>query len=174
MREASGGGALTVTLFNGGGLRTDLPAGALRYGDLFEAFPFDNRMARVTLDGLTLKRVLAAHIESEKGGILSMSGMSVSATCKGDVLEVEVRRASGAKIKDTDAVDVVASDFMLLGGDAFWGGVTAPEIKIDDELVRDAMMRVLKRKKTLDPKRFFDPDKRRFSLSEKRPVRCKK
>lgn len=174
MREAAGGGALTVTLFNGGGLRTDLPAGPLRYGDLFEAFPFDNRMARVTLDGLTLKRVLAAHIQNEKGGILSMSGMSVSASCKGETLEVEVKRASGARIKDSDVVDVVASDFMLLGGDAFWGGITAPEIKIDDELVRDAMVRVLKGKKSLDPKRFFDPDKRRFSLSDKRPIRCAK
>ena len=34
-----------VALTNGGGLRADIPAGPLTYGELFKAMPFDNRFA---------------------------------------------------------------------------------------------------------------------------------
>jgi 5'-nucleotidase len=38
-----------IGIMNGGGLRADLPAGPLTYGTLFEAFPFDNRIATTKL-----------------------------------------------------------------------------------------------------------------------------
>ena len=37
-----------------GGLRTDLPEGALTFGRLYDVFPFDNRLLTVTLSGADL------------------------------------------------------------------------------------------------------------------------
>ena len=49
-----------VALTNGGGLRADLPAGALHYGALYQAMPFDNRLAIVTLTGAHLRRLISS------------------------------------------------------------------------------------------------------------------
>src|SRR5262249_34960495 len=45
-------------LQNGGGLRAGLPTGPLRYDALYEALPFDNRLAVVTMRGSTLRQLL--------------------------------------------------------------------------------------------------------------------
>ena len=40
-----------VAVLNGGGMRAGLPAGPLRYGGLYEAFPFDNGFATLAHAG---------------------------------------------------------------------------------------------------------------------------
>ena len=48
------GQTVDLALQNGGGIRNELPAGKLTYGDLFEVMPFDNRLALVKMPGHAL------------------------------------------------------------------------------------------------------------------------
>ncbi len=70
-----------VAITNGGGLRTDLDAGDLTYGALYEAYPFDNRMALMHMTGERLANWIGVNLQHGKG-IFSVSGVRVKATCK--------------------------------------------------------------------------------------------
>jgi 5'-nucleotidase len=104
-----------VALTNGGGLRADLPAGPLTYGALYEAMPFDNRFARVTLTGAHLRRMISNNLQSGSG-IFSWSGLRVTATCKGGALEVFLKDERGKPITDERTlVTLITSDFLASG-----------------------------------------------------------
>jgi 5'-nucleotidase len=51
MRESTPGADLAVNNNGIGGLRADLPRGVLTFGRLYDVFPFDNRVVRLTLTG---------------------------------------------------------------------------------------------------------------------------
>ena len=51
-----------------GGLRTDLPAGALTRGPLYDVFPFDNRVVALVLTGTQLQQVLAREVSRRRRG----------------------------------------------------------------------------------------------------------
>src|SRR5262245_2124227 len=57
MLEATPGADAAMT--NGGGLRANLPGGALTFGDLYEAMPFDNYMVRLRLNGQEFAHIVA-------------------------------------------------------------------------------------------------------------------
>src|SRR5207249_565512 len=78
-----------VAMTNGGGLRADLPAGELTYGQLFEAMPFDNRFALVAMTGAQLQHMVAGNLEKD-GGILSWSGLTAKARCTDGKLDVAI------------------------------------------------------------------------------------
>jgi 2',3'-cyclic-nucleotide 2'-phosphodiesterase (5'-nucleotidase family) len=83
------------------GLWADLPEGTLTFGRLYDVFPFDNRIARVTLSGAELGRWLAGEIRQGRRGSLGISGVEVRASCLADGLHVDLFR--GAKrIHDDD------------------------------------------------------------------------
>jgi 5'-nucleotidase len=163
-----------VAIYNGGGLRADLPAGELTYGQLFAANPFDNRFAIVKLTGRDLRRLVANNLGTGSG-ILSYGGVTVSATCKGQSLDVDVRR-KGKPVKDGDKLVLVTSDFLASGGDAGTiGRLKLPDgsIQLTNVIIRDAMAGVLaKRGGTLDPGALFGASKRRLGYPGKRPVKC--
>lgn len=170
LREAAP--KVDAAFMNGGGLRADLAAGELSYGALFESFPFDNRIATAKLSVKDLKALLAAHI-GRSGGILSLSGITMHAECKKEGLSVELFDEKGKALKDERVLTILGSDFMFLGGDAFWGELMAPPIEISDELMRDALERGLKKRKELRSSDVFDPKKPRFKLKGKRPLSCR-
>jgi 5'-nucleotidase len=162
-----------AALMNGGGLRDDLPAGPLHYGALFEAFPFDNLVGTARIAAGDLERLLAAHFERDGGGILSIAGLSVSARCDGATLTVELRRGGSSKpLADDEPLLIAASDFMLLGGDGFWGPLSPPPLTIGDELMRDIFERGLAKRKRLAARDVYDAAKPRLELAEPRPIRC--
>ena len=66
--------ATNVGLMPSGALRKDLPAGMVRRVDLLDAFPFEDRIASVTLTGAQLKAVLEQGLSLERG-ILQVSGV---------------------------------------------------------------------------------------------------
>ncbi len=61
-----------VAVMNSGGLRADLPAGELTYGAAYEALPFANPLATVTLSGAEL----LAFLESSASSPLQVAGMA--------------------------------------------------------------------------------------------------
>ena len=121
-----------------GGLRADLPEGALTRGPLYDVFPFDNRVATLTLTGAQLRQALAAEISRGRRRFPSVSGVRVRVTCKGDRPHVEIVRPSGAPIGPTETLIVATTDFF--GSRVRFGSLaTQPRTTLASApLVRDA------------------------------------
>lgn len=113
-----------VVLLNSGGLRADLPAGELRYGDLYEVFPFDNAIATVTVNGDELRQLVAAAYGARKG-VFQQSGLRLTlGQCPGPRRLRDVRLADGAPLEPSRAYRVVMPDFLARGGDGLAPVVT--------------------------------------------------
>ena len=74
------------------GLRADLPEGPLTFGRLYDVFPFDNRIARITLTGAELGRWVAGEIRQGRLGSLGLAGVEVRTRCLADGLHVDLFR----------------------------------------------------------------------------------
>ncbi len=161
-------------LLNGGGLRADLPTGKLTYGHVYEAMPFDNRVARIELSGAELTRVLARHLTAERHGIVSIAGLRVVARCIANRLDVQLLDSRGRPLSDSARVVVVTSDYLATGGDALFQGVVAPGTpRIDAETtLRDAFAAGIRRQGQLRAGERLDPKRPRLTLPTPRPVRC--
>ena len=118
----------------GGGLRADLPAGALTRGPLYDVFPFDNRVVTLALTGAQLRQVLAAEVTRRRRRIPSVSGVRVRVTCEGERPEVEIVRSSGATIDPAETLVVATTDFFATRT-RFGSRATTPA---SAPLVRDA------------------------------------
>ncbi len=168
-----------IGLINGGGLRADLPAGDLAYGELYEALPFENHLAKVRLSGAMLRRMVRANLERDRG-FFSWSGLQVAAACAGGQLKLSLTLASGRPVEDDRIYVLGTVDFLALGGDQFSdlvkdlppGAVTIDE---DGPVLRDQVAAALKRRggplSGEDPS-IFDPARPRVKLPSPRPVRC--
>jgi 5'-nucleotidase len=158
-----------VALSNGGALRADLPAGELTYGQLFEAMPFDNRFALVSVTGKQLAKMVRSNLR-HAGGILSWSGLTAKATCNGDSMQlaIEVR---GKPIEPDRTYTILTSDFLASGGDGLFArvGLSPGSVRATDVIMRDAVADVLRaRKGAIDPARLT----RRLDYPGERPVKC--
>jgi 5'-nucleotidase len=164
-------------LTNGGGLRADLPSGPLTYGALFEALPFDNKLATVEVDGKSLLAMVRRNLEHDRG-ILSISGGRVTARCTPRGLEVQLTFDDGRPLDEKRHYIVGTSDFLALGGDDF--GPVAAQLapKIEDQTLRDLVAAELPRLAMHgllagDDARFWDPAHPRMGLPMPRPIHCK-
>ena len=115
LRERSAGADVAINNNVRGGLRTDLPEGALTFGRLYDTFPFDNRLVKVTLSGADLRRVFADEVRRNRRGALGISGVRVRATCSRSGLAIDMFRPSGEPISADERVVVVAMDSLVLG-----------------------------------------------------------
>ena len=163
-----------IALTNGGGLRADIPAGVLTYGRLYEAMPFDNRFAVVTVKGKHIRRLLTQNLQ-RGSGIYSWGGLVAKARCKDGLLAADIK-VRGKPLADEASYKLVTSDFLASGGDASAiGRLKLPEgsIQITDVIIRDAIADVLrKRNGKLDPAQLFSATKKRLDYVGQRPVEC--
>ena len=172
MRAATPGADLALT--NGGGLRADLPAGPLTYGALYNAMPFDNRFAKVTLTGAHVRRMISNNLQTGSG-IFSWSGLRVTATCTGGALEVFIRDERGKPITDDRTLVLATSDFLASGGDGVIGRLKLPAGSVveSDVIIRDAVAaQFVARGGTIAAGDLYDPDQPRVAYPPPRPVKC--
>ncbi len=76
-----------IALMNGGGIRTDLPAGDITYGDIINLMPFGNEFCMVEATGQQVLDALEMSVKSvpdEFGGFLQVSGISFEIHMKVD------------------------------------------------------------------------------------------
>jgi hypothetical protein len=111
-------------------------------------------------------------------GILSISGVRVTAVCEDGALRSSLVRDDGRPIPDDEPLVLVTSDFDFLatGGDLLFMSADLPpaSIVVDQEaVIRDAMASVLQaRGGTLSEADLVDPARPRLVYPGKRPVRC--
>jgi 2',3'-cyclic-nucleotide 2'-phosphodiesterase (5'-nucleotidase family) len=166
-----------VAILNGGSLRADLPAGKLSYGQLFEAMPFDNLVATIRMTGAELKTVILTHLQHDAHGLISLSGMRVSARCGKSGVELKLTRDNGKPVSDRETLLIATSDYLATGGDGLFQplSLTPARIQLDTSgTFRDALARSLKRHPQLSPRdpAIFDPAHPRLVLSSPRPLLC--
>ncbi len=99
-----------------GGIRSEIPAGKLTYGDVYEVFPFDNITVVLDIAGRDLRRIIArqAHNHNRRAGI---AGMRVFVECSNGAMSVNMVLSDGRSIADEDVIKVITNDFLALGGD---------------------------------------------------------
>ena len=163
-----------LALTNGGGLRTDLPAGELTYGQFFEAMPFDNRFSLVDITGAQVRELVTKNLQSS-GGIFSWGNLAATATCdKGGKLRVEIK-VKTKPLDDKRSYTLVTSDFLTSGGDQAFARLQLPASAIHgtDTIIRDAMADVLRGKhgQTIDPAAILAH--KHLAYAGARPVHCK-
>jgi 2',3'-cyclic-nucleotide 2'-phosphodiesterase (5'-nucleotidase family) len=157
-----------VAMMNGGGLRQNLPKGPLAYGSLFEASPFDNRLFMARTTAGQLLQILTRSV-LRKGGFLSIAG--VTARIVTDKSQTgELRDAQDRVLRPDAPILIIASDFLLTGGDDFWGKEESPApMQESTVLVRDAFELEIRRLATagvpLDPARYLDRARPRVTIA---------
>jgi len=101
-----------IGLVNAGALRASLPAGELRYGQLYEAMPFDDGLAAVRMTGSDLLTVLG-RLSSFRREVPQVAGIvydgSVARTC------------AGVAVDPTRTYSVAMNEFLAAGGDGVKG-----------------------------------------------------
>ena len=92
-----------------GGIRSELPSGALTFGHAYDTFPFDNRITRVALTGAQLERVVAAQLPfwiDGRRGLPGLAGLRVTVSCDGAQSRVRLTHESGAALKPNEELVV--------------------------------------------------------------------
>jgi 5'-nucleotidase len=120
---------------NNGGIRADLPAGTITWGDLYQVQPFNNRMRRLTVQGA----VLLAAFEH------CVAGQRPDCHVAGVEVWYDPRRPAGQRVtkarldngRDIDrnrAYALAVTDFMATGGSGFTmlRGVPAVDVDVID------------------------------------------
>jgi 2',3'-cyclic-nucleotide 2'-phosphodiesterase (5'-nucleotidase family) len=166
-----------VALHNvSGGLRTDLPAGAVTYGHVYEVMPFDNRVVQLRVSGRQLRGIFARQFAQSRR-ILGVSGVRVRVRCAGGALDVALERLSGVPVQDDESLVVVTSDFLVTGGDDLLTTVIPPggiKIPQDAPLSRDVLADYLtKRGGTLREEQLIDRNNPRIVIDGTLPLDCR-
>jgi 5'-nucleotidase len=125
LREAVPG-ADVAAINNAGRLWSDLAGGPLTVGRVYDIFPFDNRLIRVSMTGAQLARWLANEIRQGRRSAVGIAGVEVSARCLDDRLHVELLRGTERIDDDAQLLAVTIGAPTLNGNLAspdFLGGV---------------------------------------------------
>ncbi|GAB3944132.1 bifunctional metallophosphatase/5'-nucleotidase [Corynebacterium tapiri] len=125
MDEQMGEGTIDVGIMNAGGVRADMPAGAVTYADAATIQPFGNNLAYATLSGQALIDALENQWKdpSEERQRLSM-GVSNNVSYSYDPTKPQGQRIgqvmiNGEPLDPAADYTVAASSFLFEGGDGF-------------------------------------------------------
>jgi 2',3'-cyclic-nucleotide 2'-phosphodiesterase (5'-nucleotidase family) len=133
---------------NSGGLRADIDAGPITFGEVFEAQPFDNTLVVVELTGAEVRQVLAEGITGQHG-LIQVSGLRFAfdygtaavgdSTIVGDVIDM----STGLPLDPAATYYVAVNDFMANGGDHYGTLPGNPQVNTY-ALVRDVVVSWIK------------------------------
>jgi 5'-nucleotidase len=118
-----------VSIYNWGGIRSNLPAGNITLGDVYEVFPFDNVLSILTMKGSDL-RTFFAHVASD-GGLPINSAVRLKIRNR-EVVSVTVH---GEPIDDNKVYTVATVDYLVNTGR--YGFEKALTRRDTQEIVRD-------------------------------------
>jgi 5'-nucleotidase len=130
--SASGTGAAVAAFMNPGGVRADLAAGDVTFGEAFTVQPFGNSLVTLTLTGAQLLEVLkqqwctqdAARVLLPSAGVhytysASAAAALVGQPCAGAANPVTGLTIGGAAVDPAASYRVTVNSFLADGGDKF-------------------------------------------------------
>ncbi|MCF7200650.1 bifunctional metallophosphatase/5'-nucleotidase [Pseudomonas oligotrophica] len=114
--------AAEISFMNPGGIRADLPAGEVTWGELFAIQPFANDLVSMDLTGAQIRTLLEQQwLGQSYPRLLKPSGLRYSWSASRPLGNrvVEMRDARGAPIEPTASYRVTVNSFLAGGGDNF-------------------------------------------------------
>jgi 5'-nucleotidase len=107
---------------NPGGIRANLPAGIVTWGDVYAVQPFGNSLVKMELTGEQIRRLLNQQFQNaEKPQMLQISGFRYrwdeNRTVHDRILEL--KKADGSPIEPKEKYTVAMNRFLAAGGDQF-------------------------------------------------------
>ncbi|MFC9438256.1 bifunctional metallophosphatase/5'-nucleotidase [Nocardia sp. NPDC057030] len=124
MLAATAGPVPAVAAFmNPGGVRADIKAGPVTYGDIYTVQPFGNQVVTLTLTGQQILRLLEQQWDNaSKPAILSPAGLTYAysgSAPKGAKVIRDSVRIAGQPLNPVAAYRVTTNSFLASGGDGF-------------------------------------------------------
>lgn len=118
MRKAAN---VQIGITNGGGLRTDILAGNVTMGNLYEVMPFDNTLYTMKVTGQELWQIIDHGISAPDMGDGQFAGVKIvydPAKEYGNKL-VKLSLEDGTMVEMDKEYTIVVNDFMATGGDKY-------------------------------------------------------
>jgi 5'-nucleotidase len=118
---AEKGGAV-VAFMNPGGIRTDIAAGPVTYGELFQVQPFSNVMTVLTCTGAQIEALLEQQFNGGNGVLQVSNGFTYSysaAAPAGSKVDIASIKINGVAISPLTNYRVATNNFLATGGDGF-------------------------------------------------------
>ena len=138
---------------NGGGIRADIPAGEITYGDIIEVHPYSNQLCVVETTGQQILNALemaSASCPNESGGFLQVSGLSytidttipssVVTDDKGMFVEVDGERRVKDVMVGDEPIDPDATYTLASHNYMFKEGGDGINMFMNDKLIVDESM----------------------------------
>jgi len=128
-QRAAAGAQLAI--MNNGGIRTELPAGEITWGALYQLQPFENRLVRLTLTGAQIREVMEQVVRGSQPG-MHISGFTVQYDPQKPEGSRVVRMLlpDGSPIRNDVSYTMSVNDFLAGGGDGL--GVLTRASKSED------------------------------------------
>jgi 2',3'-cyclic-nucleotide 2'-phosphodiesterase (5'-nucleotidase family) len=130
---------IDIAITNKGGLRSNIAAGKITFGDIYNVFPFENTLALLTLDGEQLMQ-LCREIASVGGE--AVSGMRLVITRGGELVSVTV---DGKPVEAGRKYRIATSDYLSQGNDRMTALALGTERDVRSDItIRDLMVMYVK------------------------------
>ena len=127
-----------IALTNKGGLRSNIAAGTITFGDVYNVFTFENRLAYLTLTGEQLTQLCR---EIAKVGGEAISGMRLTITKDGELVSATV---GGKAIVPQVTYRIATLDYLSQGNDNLTVLAGGADLEITKHLLRDLMVEYIK------------------------------
>lgn len=134
------GEKIDVGITNFGGIRNDLPQGAVRVYDIYSIAPFNNNITILHMKGSALRKVFSDM--AKRGSVQAVSGITLKIHDK----SLKECLVAGKPIDENRLYKIATIDFLVTGGDGmdFGDGI---EFRGDTGMyLRDALIEILKQK----------------------------
>lgn len=141
---------IDLALTNFGGIRADLPKGAVRTYDVLSIFPFDNALVMAEMKGSELRKLL--NLMAGRGRFEALSNVEIVV----DNFKMTKCIVNGEPLDDNRIYRLATIDFLVEGGDGVRVGRYSEKITPTGVFIRDAVIEYIKEKseknETLDLK----------------------
>ncbi|MDR4442286.1 bifunctional metallophosphatase/5'-nucleotidase, partial [Bacillus cereus] len=110
-----------IALMNPGGIRNDLDAGDITWGEIYGIQPFGNKLIKVNLTGQDIRDILNQKWQKDITRMLQISGIQYTwdANKPNGEKVTSMRLTNGEEIIPSKTYSVVSNAFLASGGDGF-------------------------------------------------------
>ena len=130
---------IDIAITNKGGLRSNIAAGTVTFGDVYNVFTFENRLALLTLTGEQLTLLCK---EIAKVGGEAISGMRLEITKEGKLVDATV---NGKAIEPQATYRIATLDYLAQGNDNLTTLAQGTDLEVTKLLLRDLMVEYIKK-----------------------------
>ena len=130
---------IDIAITNKGGLRSNIATGTVTFGDVYNVFTFENRLALLTLTGEQLTLLCK---EIAKVGGEAISGMRLEITKDGKLVDATV---SGKAIEPQGTYRIATLDYLAQGNDNLTTLAQGADLEVTKLLLRDLMVEYIKK-----------------------------